>query len=207
MDAERRRRFAAYFSGPPLRGDRQKLMKVTGLSKGRVSQLFDEAQPFGERAAVALAEKLGLPSDAFLSGRASAQETAPSYAGPVPTQPMVAQDVSQMEMQHAPLITWGALMQPKKLPALFWIELPDDSMAPRAPAGRLICFDTTMQPRPGDGVLVADATGTVHFRLYRAGAGDRWSAHALNEAYGPLDSQRDGLQVLAVLKAEEGRWS
>lgn len=65
-----------------------------------------------------------------------------------------------------------------------------------------------VQPRPGDGVLVSDSSGGVYFRIYRAGRADRWTAVALNPAYGPdLDSERDGLRVLAVLKAEEGRWA
>lgn len=34
-------------------------------TKGRVSQLFDERQPFGERAASSLAQRLGLPADYF----------------------------------------------------------------------------------------------------------------------------------------------
>lgn len=65
LDNERRQRFIDYFNGPPIRGDRAKFMEVTGLTKGRVSQLFDESEPFGARAAQNLAEKLGLPRDAF----------------------------------------------------------------------------------------------------------------------------------------------
>lgn len=118
----------------------------------------------------------------------------------------VAQSVSQPETEHAPHIEWGTLMHAEKLPRLFWATLQDDSMAPRAPAGRRILFDTTIQPEAGDGVLIRDGSGGVYFRLYRSGAGARWTAHAVNAAFGDLDSERDGLQVLAVLKAEEGRW-
>lgn len=66
MDKNKRReRFRAYFAGPPFKGDRAAFMRATGLSKGRLTQLFDEKQPFGEKAASALAEKLQLPSDYF----------------------------------------------------------------------------------------------------------------------------------------------
>jgi len=65
MENARRRRFVEFFNGPPLKGSREALMKKTGLSKGRVSQLFDENQPFGERAARNLAEALRLPGDFF----------------------------------------------------------------------------------------------------------------------------------------------
>ena len=40
MENPRRRRFVDYFNGPPLRGSRERLMTITQLSKGRVSQLF-----------------------------------------------------------------------------------------------------------------------------------------------------------------------
>lgn len=73
MDNKRRRRFVAYFSGPPLNGDRAQLIKKTHLTKGRVSQLFDEAQPFGERAAEHLAQALGLPNDYFEADRTASQ--------------------------------------------------------------------------------------------------------------------------------------
>lgn len=63
-DANRRRRFSAYLTGP-LKGDRALLIRKTGLSKGRISQLLDTDLPFGERAAARLAERLGLPDDYF----------------------------------------------------------------------------------------------------------------------------------------------
>jgi hypothetical protein len=68
MDAERRARFVKYFAGRPLMGDRAKLMAKTGYTKGRVAQLFDEKQPFGQKAARNLADKLGLPPDYFERG-------------------------------------------------------------------------------------------------------------------------------------------
>lgn len=63
-DNERRRRFMEFFN-TELRGDRRLLMDKTGLTKGRVSQLFDPGEPFGEKAAASLAEKLNLPRDYF----------------------------------------------------------------------------------------------------------------------------------------------
>lgn len=65
MDAERRARFVEWFNGPPLRGDRARLIKITGYTKGRVAQFFDQDQPFGQLAAKNLAIKLGLDAQAF----------------------------------------------------------------------------------------------------------------------------------------------
>lgn len=102
---------------------------------------------------------------------------------------------------------WAPGYRHDELPSVFWATLPDDSMAPRAAAGKKVCFDRGMVPRPGDGVLVADGAGGVYFRVYRAAGAGRWVAAALNADYVPLDSERDGLRVLAVLRGEEGRWS
>lgn len=74
MDAARRRRFKAWYaktygskSDPRASFIRDSAL-TTGspLSKGRVTQLFDEDEPFGEKAATALARRLGLDPDVFL---------------------------------------------------------------------------------------------------------------------------------------------
>lgn len=120
---------------------------------------------------------------------------------------VVAHQVSPMKIEHGPLIDWGFILKQEPLPPLFWTTLPDDSMAPRAPAGKRMCFDVSASAKPGSGVLVRDSSGAVSFRRYVAGAGGRWSAVPENTAYAPLDSERDGLKVLAVLVAEWGGWA
>lgn len=67
MKNPRRLAFLAWFQSE-YKGDdaRARFMADTGLTKGRVSQLFDENQPFGERAAIALAIRLRLDEDTFL---------------------------------------------------------------------------------------------------------------------------------------------
>ena len=68
-DTERRQLFQQWFSGKPMAGNRELLARKTGLSKGRISQLFDERQPFGERAARSLAASLNLDPEFFNTGR------------------------------------------------------------------------------------------------------------------------------------------
>lgn len=64
MENPRRRRFLDYFNGP-LKGDRELLIRRSRYTKGRISQLFDDEQPFGEGAARNLAVRLGLAPDYF----------------------------------------------------------------------------------------------------------------------------------------------
>src|SRR6185503_2037545 len=77
MGNVRRARFVAWFQGPPCHGDRGALVRLMTrvaphekpLTKGRLSQLFDEDEPFGETAARNLAIRLGLPEDFFENDR------------------------------------------------------------------------------------------------------------------------------------------
>ena len=67
-------------------------------------------------------------------------------------------------------------------------------------------FQTDLSPRPGDGVLIADADGNYYLRIYKQRRPGNWEAHAENTAYQALDSERDGLRVLGVLVAVHARW-
>lgn len=62
------------------------------------------------------------------------------------------------------------------------------------------------QPRAGDGVLVRDDDGNHFFRIYRERRPGHWEAAALNPAFQALNSERDGLHVLAVMTAVFQRW-
>lgn len=96
-------------------------------------------------------------------------------------------------------------MEPQK-PAVFKVEMPDDSMAPRIRAGHIVRIDSTLQPRPGDATLVRDSEGRHYVRLYRQRRPGVWEAAPTNEAYQPLESDRDGLVAIGVVTGVDGRW-
>lgn len=192
----------------------QELAGVTGQSAvarllGQSPQTLKnwEVRGVSKEGALAAEARIGARAVWVMDGEAPMTSQANRHLTAGPRDPAMAHDLSRFQPEDAPHIDWGAIMEATQLAQIFWTTLPDDSMAPRAPEGKRVCFDRGLVPRPGDGVLVRDAHGGVHFRKYVAGAPGRWSAVALNPAYDPLDSERDGLQVLAVLKAEEGRWS
>lgn len=62
-DKERRAALRQYIAN--LQGGRAEFHKRVGLTAGRITQLLDDEQPFGERAALAIARKLRLPDDYF----------------------------------------------------------------------------------------------------------------------------------------------
>lgn len=58
----RRRALTELLQGKPFFGDRAAFCAAAGITKGRLSQLLNPDETFGDRAASALEEKLGLPS-------------------------------------------------------------------------------------------------------------------------------------------------
>lgn len=107
--------------------------------------------------------------------------------------------VSQGQASYSAQFTWEAIMTLSTIPSRFRVAMPDDSMAPRVRRGDLVEFDSTVQPRSGDGVLVQARDGALFFRVYKQGRPDAWQAHPVNPDFLPLDSERDGLRVVAVL--------
>jgi hypothetical protein len=119
----------------------------------------------------------------------------------------VAREMSyRQQTVTPPHVAWDALMK-TPLEAEFQTTAADDSMAPEVPRGARIIFVTGLQPNAGDFVLVADNQGVHYLREYRQLRPGHWQAHALNAAYLPLDSERDGLRVLAVFDGMRGRRS
>jgi hypothetical protein len=148
-------------------------------------------------------------SPAFIdSGIASAPH-------PQPPQPLKVGGPSSLQLRETlpsygtltpPHIGWEQLMA-GELAAEFQTNMPDASMSPGIRAGARIIFITGVAPRAGDVVLVADQDGTHYVREYRELRAGHWQAYASNPAHLPLDSQRDGLQVLAVFDGMRGRLS
>ena len=105
---------------------------------------------------------------------------------------------------------WEELMGLKmkgELPPLFQVAAPDNAMAPRLRQGVKATFERDLAPQFGDGVLVKDSAGELRIRYYRRGRPGTWEAHAESADYAPLVSDRDGLEIWAVLTAVDGRWA
>lgn len=97
-----------------------------------------------------------------------------------------------------PKIEWGVVRKMDRMTSTFEVELIDDAMAPKAPAGTQVRFRSATQSSPGDAVLVRDARGEIHFREHRARADGSWTAYAFNPAFPSLHSIDDGLLVIGV---------
>lgn len=176
----------------------KQLSEISGVEIGTISALENRTSARSVHAA-AIAKALGVSLEALVGN------TLPDVREEAPPTYGVAQNLSHPTIRVAPLLEWETLMQ-HLLPPRFELAAPDDSMAPRIAAGDIVTFSSELRARPGDGVLVADHHGHHYIRLYRQRMPTAWEAHALNDAYQPLQSERDGLRVLAVLVGVHARW-
>lgn len=119
-----------------------------------------------------------------------------------PTDAGVAHVPSVREFTLPPVVTREQLMDSRfEFPPVFEIAMPDDAMAPDIPVGRQLIFErTTITPRPGTRILVADRSGRRFVRRFAEGRDGAWRALPDNRAHMDLDAKQDGLQLLAVLR-------
>lgn len=163
-----------------------------------------EMKGAGSRKTPQLAAACGVDAHWLATGQGQMlQESGQSQVG----LPPVAHPVILDEITVIPRITWEDLVSRASLPLAFEVAAPDASMAPKVPQGTVVKFERELEARPGDGVLVRDREGHHYLRIYREKRPGHWEAYAINDAYSPLDSQADGLTVVAVLTAVAGRWA
>ena len=77
----RRLRLKNLLESPRFGGNKTKLWKEAGLTSGRLTQLLDESEPFGELAAKNLEAALSLPAGYFSSLEEAPVEPSKSIAG------------------------------------------------------------------------------------------------------------------------------
>lgn len=146
--------------------------------------------------------------DQFQAGAAlgkapTAEEPAPEYKGSAIR--LVAQNMSHLSPITLPSMSWEELMKSSKLPEVFILSAPDDALAPKVRAGDEVIWSTKKPPKIGSPILVRDARGQVYVRrMYEGERPGHFVARVRSDAYRALDSQVDGLQVLAVYAGRLG---
>jgi transcriptional regulator with XRE-family HTH domain len=157
-----------------------------------------------------IADFFGITIEAFfderaadvVAARATAGNAIPPSADPAPAG--VAHEPILTAYTVPSLTTWEALTMQAHPPATFRVAAPDDALAPRIPRGTELIMDSGAHPVPNQVILVRDGAGQLHLRRYGQGHGGAWRALAPNDAYLTLESARDGLQLLAVLRWVSG---
>lgn len=171
------------------------LAKAAGVSTGAVSQWLTTTKTLKATSATGLSVLTGWNVKWWASG-----------TGPRETPTRMAQPLSLADATlSSPILDWGVLMM-KTLPKAFKVAAPDDSMSPRLKVGQLAEFETGLEYRPGDGVLVKDASGDCYIRRCRK-VRDGWEAYAEDsDVFPALPIGSAGLEVLAVLVGIHARW-
>lgn len=103
-------------------------------------------------------------------------------------------------------VEWGALGM-VELEETFSVNAPDDSMAPVIKRGARLDFDKRLctEVRTDDVVLLKDSGGVWYVRTYQQGPKRRWGAKPENGSFLTMESERDELELIAVLTAVHGR--
>jgi len=81
----------------------------------------------------------------------------------------------------------------------FEIDVIDDALAPEIFTGCIAMMDPDRPPEPAWPVLVRDKHGGVYLRDYEAGPGSSWRAVARARGFRAMDSESDGLVILAAM--------
>lgn len=183
-----------------------RLAERMGVSFQAVAKVRDGGS-FGSRNNIKAAKMFGLNPEWLATGKGKKFATddqkspsAPAQGSTIPTyfggasSPLV-----QSPFTLPVTLTWEQVMQSQELPERFIVESPDDALSPRLPRGTAVVFERASTAQPGECVLVRDKRGATHMRRYVQGVGPGFTAQALNDAYASLDSERDGLVVLAVM--------
>jgi hypothetical protein len=187
--------------------DKTRLHRALGVSYQAVKKAT-EGGKFGTTNHLAAAKLLGVSPDWLESGRG---DRTPKSGG-ANHEPQLAHGMSQPQFSIETIrsMLWEELMGLKlkgELPPLCQVAAPDNAMAPRLRQGVRATFERDLAPQFGDGVLIKDSAGELHIRYYRRGRPGTWEAHAESEDYAPLLSDRDGIEIWAVLTGVEGRWA
>lgn len=207
MDNIRRQRLAQLIR-TDYNNSRGELSRACGLSAGRITQLLDPGEAFGERAARSLESKLALPA------RWLDQDPAVQNTEPLPAL-----------QRGVPLISWiqagrwndaGDPFEPGQAEAwipsvkphgsrAFALRVRGDSMtAPHGksyPEGCIIIVEPERRSPVNGERIVAKLQGSneVTFKVFKEEDGRRW-LHPLNPSHEPIR------QPFSVLGTVIGKW-
>jgi SOS-response transcriptional repressor LexA len=202
MDSHRKARLQTLIA-TRFKGDRKAFGEAVGLSKGRVSQLLDEDEAFGERAAASLVAKLQLPDRWFDLG-ASNVVAAPLGARRIPViSPIAAGSFREIVDAFAMGDGEAYLSTDQDVsPYTFALKIEGRSMLPEFVEGDRVVIDPDVRPHSGDFVVARNSTGGATFKKYRlrgtdANGGEIFELIPLN--VDEFDSVRSDMEPLEVI--------
>lgn len=180
------------FGGPKA------LQRLTGVTDTHITAASKGRRQIGDEMADSLEAGTGKP-EGWMD---SADTPDPRGAGMT-----VAQLMSHLTATLLPQLNWESIVGLKELPAKFITTVPDAAMRDHVQPGTPCIFRASSTSNVGDGILVIDSNDMLHLRLHAQG--DRpghFIAKADNQAFKTLDSEADGLRVVAVFEHALKGW-
>jgi transcriptional regulator with XRE-family HTH domain len=174
------------------------LCELSGVAVGTISAL-ENRDSVRSQYVDALAQAFGVDASQLMTGRDPEALKVTGVQG--------AQVLSHPRVKTPPLLTLEGVQSVETLPDVFVIEMPDNSMAPKAPRGCQATMQPSNHPEFGNAALVRTGSGRVFFRECRLNADGSWTAYALNPAFPSLHSTEHGLAVVAVCRHVAVPWS
>lgn len=187
-DSIRRQEFTTYFE-KTLKGERAPLID-SGISKGRITQYLDPGEPFGEKAAANIEDRLGLKRGTIFPSLIAARHpatTTVSQSVPIVGRAKLGdQDCYFAELEYPVGIGEGAIEWPTKDPNAYALRCVGDSMKPRIKHGEFVIVEPNHKVHPGDEVVIKDKHDRVMVKQFVYENAGRDYFASVNEAYAPF---------------------
>lgn len=207
MDQHRRRRLLQLIE-TRFRGSRADLMRESGLSAGRITQLLDEKETFGERAARSLERRLDLADRYFDQDSSANTEPAPDLrSGGVPLISWIragSWNEAADPFEPGDAEAWIPSIRAHS-PRAYALRVRGDSMTSAHgksyPEGSIIIVEPERRsPVNGERIIAKlEGTNEVTFKVYKEEDGRRW-LQPLNPSHEPI---REPFKVLGTVI---GKW-
>jgi SOS-response transcriptional repressor LexA len=203
MDQHRKRRLAHLIKSR-YNDSQAELARDAKLTEGRITQLLDPDQPFGERAARSLVERLRLDDDRYFEREdVSNVEEAPDIRAGVPLISWIQAGTwaeASDPLQPGDAEAWVPSLRPTSARA-FALRVRGDSMT--APYGKsfpegciIIVEPERRSPVNGDRIVARlEGSNEVTFKIYKEEDGQRW-LQPLNPSHLPI---REPFKVLGTV--------
>jgi SOS-response transcriptional repressor LexA len=173
MDAYRKTRLQQLID-TRYEGNQKAFGEAVGLSKGRVSQLLDKDEPFGERAAASLVEKLRLPDRWFDQGAGNVSNAAIGERRIPVISPVQAGNFREIVDAFAMGAGDNYLSTDSECsPYTFALQVEGRSMLPDFEEGDRVIIDPDIRPHSGDFVVARNSKGGATFKKYRIRGSDQ----------------------------------
>lgn len=208
-DQQRREEFGAYFE-KHYGGDRQRFIDETGISKGRVTQYFDESEPFGERAAINLEKRLSLvPGTIFKSLLKTTNGAKPAGGIPVVGTAQLGDDGHFCELQYPVGHGDGAIEWRTKDANAYALRCRGESMKPRIRHGEFVVIEPNRPVMAGDEVLVRAVDGRVMVKQLAFIRDGMVHLDSVNEKYPRISIEETEIAAIHYMAgiAKSGLWS